>query len=237
MKGVEPQNNVRWGAVAIVWFFGWMGLVGALRPEYGHATKAVSELGALGAPYMVVWNAAGFVGTGVMMVLFALGYRGVLGEAAHGWRALVACGALFAATAIPIRIGADGDPAMGSGWTQAHLVMVVAVPLPWLFALAVMVARHRRTEWRGLAVASGVALVLFVAQVGATVGGLGAGAPGLLQRAGFVVLLGWYFAAALLLRGEGVARAGGVAGTGGGVEGDPFELEANGDRRDHVVRG
>jgi hypothetical protein len=231
MKGNGPQISLVWGGVAIAWFFGWMALVGALRPEYQHATNAVSELGALGAPHMGVWNAFGFMGTGVMLVLFALGYRGVLGEAAYGWRPLVACGVLFAATAIPIEMGVDGDPAMGSGWTRAHLVTVVAVPLPWLYALSVMVARHRGTVRRELALASGVALLLFAAQVGATVAGWGAGGPGLLQRAGFVVLLGWYLAAALLLRGVG------ASGSGGGVEGDAFEFEADGDRRDHVVGG
>ena len=53
------------GLTAFSWFFAWILLLAAFRPEYRNATKAISELGAVGAPNMLLMNLFGFAGTGM----------------------------------------------------------------------------------------------------------------------------------------------------------------------------
>jgi hypothetical protein len=195
----------RWtwaGLAAFAWFFGWMLLLGALRPDYHQATKAVSELGAIGAPYMLLMNACGFVGTGLLLALFAHGYRSRLGRGAPGSTALVVTAVLFALTAVPLEIGADGNPDMASGMTQVHLVFVLLAPLPWLWAATRISWLGRRGPRVGLALASGLAAAGLVVITALSFAQALPEAPGLLQRASFVVFLGWYAVAALLLGNE-----------------------------------
>ena len=196
------KNTLLVSAVAIFWFFGLMIVIAALRPEYSHATKAVSELGALGAPYMLVWNVLGFAGTGLVLVGFARAYRRLLGAEAVGSGALAASGALFCLTAIPIAMGSDGDPDYSSRWTQAHLAAVLLNPLPWLYAASRMLAHFRGGRWSGLSTVSALAVVIFIVATAASMGRVLPHAPGLLQRAAFLPYLGWYTAVAgILLRG------------------------------------
>ncbi len=54
-------------------------ILSAQRPGYDHARHAISALGELGAPQAVLFNALGFVPTGVLFVAFALGLRRSLG--------------------------------------------------------------------------------------------------------------------------------------------------------------
>ena len=65
-------RSTRWALIASlaapVWFFGWLLMIAALRPGYSHATNAISELGAWGAPHMALWNTVGFAGTGLALL-------------------------------------------------------------------------------------------------------------------------------------------------------------------------
>lgn len=199
MTTSRVKNTLAASAAAIVWFFGWMVAIAALRPEYSHATKAVSELGALGAPYMLPWNALGFVGTGLLLVGFARAYRALLGAEAAGSEALAVSGILFCLTAIPIAMGSDGDPDYSSAWTQAHLAAVLLAPLPWLYAAWRIAARFRHGRWSALSVVSTFAIGAFVLASAVSMGRLFPEAPGLLQRAAFVPYLGWYSVVAWIL--------------------------------------
>ena len=190
----EWDRRLWLGPVTCAWFFAWTAGLDALRPEYDFAHKAVSELGALGAPYMASMNLFGFLGTGALLAGFAAGYRATFGAAAVGVRALYSTALLFAATAIPMGLGADGDPDYTSAWTRAHLVPVLLAPLPWLAAVWGVARQWRGGSLRSLGWISGLALVLFVAHGAATISGVGAAVPGAMQRVGFAVFLGWYAA-------------------------------------------
>jgi len=60
------------GLAATILFVFSLVVFAELSPGYTHATKAVSELGAIGAPHQLAWNIFGFLLPGLMM-------------AAHGW--------------------------------------------------------------------------------------------------------------------------------------------------------
>src|SRR6187402_3274217 len=62
----------------------WMALAafGAARADYSQLTKAVSELGAVGAPHAVAWNVLGFIVPGLLLA--ACG--GAIGTAIDGRR-------------------------------------------------------------------------------------------------------------------------------------------------------
>ncbi|HTD67178.1 MAG TPA: DUF998 domain-containing protein [Candidatus Limnocylindria bacterium] len=51
---------------------------GALRPEYSHLQRFISELGAAGTPYAALMNYAGFVPAGFMLALFGVALAFVL---------------------------------------------------------------------------------------------------------------------------------------------------------------
>jgi len=75
MRNENHQHWISAGLIAFVWFSLLVICLAALRPEYQHAYKAINELGAIGAPYMLVMNTFGFIGTGLLMAMFAVGYR------------------------------------------------------------------------------------------------------------------------------------------------------------------
>lgn len=76
------------GMIAPVWFLFALLAFGALRPEYSHATKAVSELGAWGAPNALAWNVLGFGVVGALVMVFAWG----LWNATSSWPAALFVG-------------------------------------------------------------------------------------------------------------------------------------------------
>jgi hypothetical protein len=202
------MTHWKWaGLTAFGWFFGWILLLAALRPEYRNATKAISELGAVGAPHMLLMDLFGFAGTGVLLGLFASSYRSRMGKTAPGYRALMLTAVLFALTAFPLEIGASGNPDMTSKMTQVHFFFVLLVPLPWLWAAIQITGFARRAGQRGLSIASGVAVAGLLTLTALSIARSVPHAPGLLQRATFAIFLGWYGVADLLLRGVPFARA------------------------------
>lgn len=181
------------GPVAFVWFFAWIALLDALRPEYYFAHKAVSELGALGAPYMWAMNLFGFIGTGIMLMLFARGYRAALGDGARlSAVLLMLTGLFFALTAVPIAMAPDGDPDMPATMTRIHLSISRLGLLPWLSALVVIMVCHKKIRFGGLSLISAVTLLVFALVLVLFAFGVGADTPGLMQRIWFAILLGWF---------------------------------------------
>lgn len=188
------------GAIAFAWFFIALIAFALLRPEYRHATKAISELGVFGAPYMFGWNLFGFILPGVLLMVFAHGYRARLGSDAVGFLALMLTGFCFALAAIPAEMAADGDPDRASTWTRAHSFASMLVAVPWLWAITSIIARFRNSAWRSLAIVSVIAVLGFIAPIVFREYDPRFQAPGLLQRASFLVFFLWYAAAAWLLR-------------------------------------
>ena len=48
-------------------------VMSAIRPEYFHKYKAVSELGSIGAPNAILWNFFGFISVGILISVFSIG--------------------------------------------------------------------------------------------------------------------------------------------------------------------
>ncbi|QCO67357.1 DUF998 domain-containing protein [Luteimonas yindakuii] len=206
------------GPVAFVWFFAWILLLDLLRPEYTSAHKAVSELGAIGAPHMWAMNLFGFIATGVMLMLAARGYRAVIPQRSRFPAAMLwLTGLLFALTAVPIAMAPDGDPDRSAPITQVHLLISQLGLLPWLIALLVLMTRFGDRAHRPLALISLLTVVAFIGVIVLYAAGVGATTPGLMQRLWFAVVLGWFGAAGLwlaLAQGAGARHA--VVGEGRG---------------------
>ena len=193
-------SGLAWEPLAFAWFFLWTILLDVMRPDYYFAHKAVSELGALGAPYMWAMNLFGFVGTGVMLMLFARAHRSAVAGPSTVPSALLALtGLLFALTAVPIAMGSDGDPDRSAAITQVHLLISQLGLLPWLLALFAHLKRYRQPRYGGLAAISLVTLIGFIAAIALFASGVGATTPGLMQRIWFAIVLGWFAAAGLWL--------------------------------------
>lgn len=62
----------------------WIALVtlGAVRNDYSQLTKAVSELGAVGAPHPLAWNVRGFIVPGLLLAVCGDGIGTVTMDAA-----------------------------------------------------------------------------------------------------------------------------------------------------------
>ncbi|MFN3930774.1 MAG: DUF998 domain-containing protein [Brevundimonas sp.] len=161
----------------------------ALDPAYSHATKAVSELGAVGAPNQLAWNLIGFIGVGLALAMFGRGLGKAIGDPWTG--GLVALfGLAFAATAIPADMNDLGSPG-----SVAHIVASQAVLLFWALTLIrLLFVRRAGAALRWIA-AAGLALA-----VGAVVvRGLEVLPPGFSQRLSFAVVFGWVAATSLAL--------------------------------------
>ncbi|MDA1095013.1 MAG: hypothetical protein O3A25_17345 [Acidobacteria bacterium] len=53
----------------------WTALFGfaAAHPDYSHSHKAISELGAFGAPHALAWNLIGFITPGLLLAVCGAG--------------------------------------------------------------------------------------------------------------------------------------------------------------------
>ena len=191
------RNLLYAGLVALPWLTFWVVLLDLLRPEYDYRHKAVSELGALGAPHMVWMNVLGFVGTGLLLGAFALGYKSLKSPRAPGYLSLLITALLFMGTAIPTQMneGLDPDPNYTSMITIIHLFFALTSFIAWLIAQFAII-RHAARPLRKLSAITVLVIVgLFVASASGALSGM----PGLVQRINFGIFLGWYVIAALLL--------------------------------------
>jgi hypothetical membrane protein len=184
--------RLQFGKIIGPWFFACLFGLAALQPEYSHLTKAVSELGAFGAPYAVIWNTLGFFFTGGVIFFFGIGLRELLARrhvrSTGGW-SVIALGITFAATAIP----ADFELRLQSPWTIAHAVFVLLGPVAFIWAACVWpLALARLGASRnsiiacigtGLLIVPAFASNAFLEQT-----------PGVGQRLGFAVMFLWCWA-------------------------------------------
>jgi hypothetical membrane protein len=100
-------------------FAGALLVIAALDPSYSHATRAVSELGAVGAPHQWTWNVMGFLLPGLLVGLFGLGAGHALAPRGRSASILLKISGLaFAATGLfPANL-----QAMSSFSTRAHVL-------------------------------------------------------------------------------------------------------------------
>jgi hypothetical membrane protein len=172
----------------------------AIYPGYSHLHRAVSGLGAFGAPHAVAWNIIGFIVPGLLLAVCG----GSVALAIDGRRSLlfwllVISGLGFAgAGAFPAEMR-NGIPQMQSPWTAGHVLMISLSGFPWVIAAFVLTSRVRRsTRWRRLLPITLVLAVVALLGLGLNVFGgsipMLADAPGLVQRLAFAVYFAWFLA-------------------------------------------
>ncbi|MBL4670073.1 MAG: DUF998 domain-containing protein [Flavobacteriales bacterium] len=70
------MNNKTYGIIgiaAIIVFWTTYFIMSRIRPEYSMFTKAISELGSIDAPNKWVWNSLGYILTGILIAIYAIG--------------------------------------------------------------------------------------------------------------------------------------------------------------------
>ncbi len=145
-------------------------VLGALTPGYEHAHQAVSELGAIGAPYASWWNALGFMLPGALVACFAaalfapLQRDGVGAVARIGLWLLLICGLAFAGNGVFV-YDLQQPYAQTSKLHVAMLTITLLAFLPATLLLAI--GLRGRGGWRALVIFSpliALATVLSVIQ-------------------------------------------------------------------------
>ena len=197
------------GILAFLAFWTALFAFAAARSDYSHSTKAISELGVIGAPHALAWNLIGFIVPGVLLALCGAGLATAIdGKRRLLWWLLVASGLGFAGTGIFPAEMHNGSPLMQSPLTIGHILATFVSAIPWMIAAFLLVLRGKhKPDWPHL---RAVALVL------ALVGLLGVFAralpafeyrPGLGQRAAFVPYFAWYLVMSFyLLRSPSTRR-------------------------------
>lgn len=188
-----------YGLGAFLWFFGLTGWLALTRTDYDIATKAISELGAIGAPGMLWMNLGAASVTGLLLAGFTSSVRHEPFMTRSTTVALYAAAAMFALTGLPIEMGADGNPDMASWLTRVHLVPVLIAPLPWLWVVVRLTRISSSAPTTPLRIVSAVSLAMFAVVGVVRFGGLFPEVPGLLQRATIAVFLGWYAASGIVI--------------------------------------
>lgn len=93
------RQNVGLLAMALpIWFWAVYFIMASLRPEYQHATKAISELGSLDAPNGWIWNLLGYIVPGAVVSLAGQSLSGPFASTRLGWfatRSLIASGLMM----------------------------------------------------------------------------------------------------------------------------------------------
>ncbi|HKE94369.1 MAG TPA: DUF998 domain-containing protein [Povalibacter sp.] len=189
------------GISAAVLFWTALPVMAALYPGYSHYTRAISELGAFGAPHALAWNLLGFAVPGVLLAISGAGIaRSIDGRRTLlFWLLVLSALSLTGAGAFPAEMH-DGSPAMRSGWTAAHLIMVLASSFFWIGAAFVLVVRvnrnprwqHKRGFGRSLAV---IAVIGMAINILARAIPVMADRPGLAQRVAFAAYFAWFLVA------------------------------------------
>jgi hypothetical membrane protein len=179
------------GAATTVWFWAALIIFGALDPAYEQTTKAVSELGVIGAKNASLWNALGFGLTGLMLAIF--GYRAAKILAPRRiiarWT-LTLSGLAFMAAAIPADMSDLSSPG-----SQAHIAASILNGALW-FVGATMLLGKKIAFARQY---NAITIVLLAAMIGSLVlRGADIVLPGLAQRISFAIYFAWFFAVSLV---------------------------------------
>ena len=180
------------GPAAALLFAGSVVGFAALRSDgYTHGTKAVSELGARGAPLAAGFNAAGFIVPGVLVVVLAFSlYRRVTAPRKLGPVLLGLSGIALAAAGI-FAVDMEVRSSLSS---QLHLAGAMLCGLLWalsLFWIAPQLRKHaefgtigRLTPWFALFLVENVVWQIVWQATGALLPGWG-------QRIGFAGYFLW----------------------------------------------
>lgn len=185
-----------YGVVATAWFTIALLVFAEIYPGYSHATKAVSELGAIGAPHQHAWNVLGFLLPGLLLAFHGWGLGISAGDRMAG-TAYFLSGLSFAATCVP----ADMSD-YGATTSQIHIAASLAVFAFWLAgSLRLTLSRTATSK----ALLRATTACLWLAAAAAAVRFSGLLFPGSGQRLAFAAHFAWVLSTALVLllqRGE-----------------------------------
>ncbi len=147
---------------------------GLVTPDYSYVSQGISQLGAQGKPHPEVMN-AGFIVSGLMILVFAYGLYQQLGRSA-GARAVwillaIASVCIVLSGVFQADLNAPGIASTGEG--DLHKIFAGAAHFAFLAAMiAFAIVVRRETAWRGfprisftVVVLSLVVLLVFVAEV------------------------------------------------------------------------
>lgn len=195
------------GIAAVVIF--WTALFGfaAAYPGYSHSHKAISELGAFGAPHALAWNLIGFIAPGILLAVCGAGVAQAIevsGRKTVVYWLLVMSGVGFAGTGLVPAEMRQGSPFMQSPFTLGHVLMTLLSGIPWtISALLVIRQVTRNPSWQG---SRNIVIILAAACIaGFAVNIVGpalpvlAYRPGLAQRISFGMYFGWFLIMAIHL--------------------------------------
>jgi hypothetical membrane protein len=178
----------------------WTALIafGIMRADYSQLTKAVSELGAVGAPHALAWNVVGFIVPGLLLAACGV----AIGTVVEGPRGAVSwlltgSGVAFAGTGVFPAVMQHGSPVMQATSTVGHVVMLLLSSVLWLMAIGVLLGKIRREPrlrrlLKPFVIVSLVALSGLAANVLHNVIQPLAHRPGLAQRLGFAGYFLWF---------------------------------------------
>lgn len=202
---IEEKQAGLAGLISFALFWTVLFVFAAMRPEYTHFNKAISELGVIGAPNAIAWNIIGFILPGILLSFCGAGLAfSIDGRKSVLWFLLVASGMGFAGTGVLPAEMNDGSFAMESSLTVGHVLMTFASAIPWLCAIFLIVRRVKlNSKWcrfRGVCILLAlVSLTLNLGNVFSSVIPFLEGRPALGQRIAFAGYFGWYFAISVIL--------------------------------------
>jgi hypothetical membrane protein len=179
-----------YGILATIWFATALLVFAEIYPGYTHATKAISELGAIGAPHQHAWNVLGFLVPGILLAFHGWGL-GVNASDRLVGTGFALSGLAFAATCIPANMDDFNAPT-----SQAHIAASLAVFVFWL-AGAVRLTMGGQAASKALMRAT--TACLWLAAAAALVRFSGLVFPGTGQRLAFAGHFAWVLSTALIL--------------------------------------
>jgi len=186
----------------------WTALVafGMLRADYSQLTKAVSELGAVGAPHALAWNVLGFIAPGLLLAACGVAIATVVDERGGVLRwLLTGSGVAFAGTGVFPAVMQHGSPVMQAPSTVGHVVMLLLSSVLWLAAIGVLLRKITRGP-RLRRFLTPFAIVTVIALAGLAANVLHDAIPplehrpGLAQRLGFAGYFLWFVSLSLWIR-------------------------------------
>jgi len=195
----DSSLNFRWQrlalagpAAAVMYMFCLIGFAAIRTDGYTHGTKAVSELGAIGAPYAIWFNLFGFVIPGLLVTCIAVSILKLTPKRTSrtGFVLLSLSGlAMAMAGLFPVDLGARS-----SLTSSLHLLGATASGLFWMLSLFWigptlqkqfgMYALGRLSPWFGLFLVANIAWQAVWQATGAVLPGWG-------QRIGFAGYFLW----------------------------------------------
>jgi hypothetical protein len=184
---MSPRTTALLGFAATALFAAALAVFAAAHPGYEHGTKAVSELGATGAPNALAWNLVGFLLPGILLALFGLGLGTSVDDRRTGLY-LAMSGLAFAATAAPVDMNDLRSPL-----SLVHIAASFMVFLLWLPA-ALRLLKSPAPELRRVTL-----IFLVLALTAGAIRFTPLLLPGWGQRLSFLAYFGWVSAMSLLL--------------------------------------